>query len=67
MTAGCRQLQGLEITRVEVDPCGDGQSAAEGAVLGLFEYDELKSKKKTRATPLLHGRYGKPPCRASGM
>ncbi|KAL7855741.1 hypothetical protein AOLI_G00193450 [Acnodon oligacanthus] len=55
VSAGCRQLQDLEIPQVEVDPCGDGQSAAEGAVLGLFEYDELKSKKKFRVTPQLHG------------
>lgn len=54
---GCRQLQDLEIPHVEVDPCGDSQSAAEGAVLGLFEYDELKSKKKTRPTPQIYGRY----------
>ncbi|KAG7313989.1 hypothetical protein KOW79_022485 [Hemibagrus wyckioides] len=55
VAAGCRQLQDLEIPHVEVDPCGDGQSAAEGAVLGLFEYDELKRKKTTRVTPQLYG------------
>uniref|UniRef100_A0AAR2KBY5 Cytosol aminopeptidase n=1 Tax=Pygocentrus nattereri TaxID=42514 RepID=A0AAR2KBY5_PYGNA len=54
VSAGCRQLQDLEIPQVEVDPCGDGQSAAEGALLGLFEYDELKSKKKFPVTPQLH-------------
>lgn len=59
---GCRQLQDLEIAHVEVDPCGDSQSAAEGAVLGLFEYDELKSKKKTPVTPQLFGRYRKSWC-----
>uniref|UniRef100_A0AAY4ABX6 Cytosol aminopeptidase n=1 Tax=Denticeps clupeoides TaxID=299321 RepID=A0AAY4ABX6_9TELE len=55
VSMGCRVLQDLEVSVVEVDPCGDGQSAAEGAVLGLFEYDELKSKKKFRVTPRLHG------------
>ncbi|XP_043918123.1 cytosol aminopeptidase isoform X2 [Protopterus annectens] len=50
VSVGCRQLQSLEIPSVEVDPCGDPQSAAEGAVLGLFEYDELKEKKKTAVT-----------------
>uniref|UniRef100_A0A667WQM6 Cytosol aminopeptidase n=1 Tax=Myripristis murdjan TaxID=586833 RepID=A0A667WQM6_9TELE len=55
MSAGCRQLQDLEVSRVEVDSCGDAQSAAEGAVLGLFQYDQLKSKKKTKVTTLLHG------------
>lgn len=42
---------------MEVDACGDAQSAAEGAMLGLFHYDQLKSKKKTKVTTQLHGRY----------
>ncbi|KAI2668634.1 Cytosol aminopeptidase [Labeo rohita] len=54
-TAGCRQLQDLEVAHVQVDPCGDGQSAAEGAMLGLFEYDELKTKKKVRVTTQPYG------------
>lgn len=41
---------------MEVDPCGDAQAAAEGAVLGLHEYNELKQKKKPVVTPQLHGR-----------
>lgn len=56
-SAGCRLLQDLELKHVEVDACGDAQSAAEGAVLGLFHYDQLKSKKKTKVTTQLHGRY----------
>ncbi|NWI20767.1 AMPL aminopeptidase, partial [Crypturellus soui] len=55
VAVGCRQIQDLEIPRVEVDPCGDAQAAAEGAVLGLHEYNELKQKKKTIVTPQLHG------------
>lgn len=55
-SAGCRSLQDLEMKLVEVDSCGDAQSAAEGAVLGLFHYDQLKFKKKTKVTPKLHGR-----------
>ncbi|XP_062864778.1 cytosol aminopeptidase isoform X2 [Trichomycterus rosablanca] len=55
VAAGCRQLQELEVAHLEVDPCGDGQSAAEGATLSLFEYDELKSKRKTPPVPRLHG------------
>ncbi|MBN3317748.1 AMPL aminopeptidase, partial [Atractosteus spatula] len=54
VAVGCRQLQDLEIPVVEVDPCGDAQAAAEGAVLGLFEYDEFKQKKKTLVTTQLH-------------
>lgn len=55
-SAGCRLLQDLDVNHVEVDGCGDAQSAAEGAVLGLFQYDQLKSKKKTKVTTQLHGR-----------
>uniref|UniRef100_A0AAX7TPF3 Cytosol aminopeptidase n=1 Tax=Astatotilapia calliptera TaxID=8154 RepID=A0AAX7TPF3_ASTCA len=55
VSAGCRLLQDLEVSHVEVDSCGDAQSAAEGAVLGLFHYDQLKSKKKTKVTTQLHG------------
>ncbi|XP_025908189.1 cytosol aminopeptidase [Nothoprocta perdicaria] len=58
VAVGCRQIQELEIPRVEVDPCGDAQAAAEGAVLGLHEYNELKQKKKTVVTPQLHGSAG---------
>lgn len=55
VSAGCRMLQDLEVKQVEVDGCGDAQSAAEGAVLGLFAYDQLKTKKKTKVTTQLHG------------
>ncbi|XP_056345625.1 cytosol aminopeptidase [Oenanthe melanoleuca] len=55
VAVGCRQIQDLEIPCVEVDPCGDAQAAAEGAVLGLHEYNELKQKKKPVVTPQLHG------------
>ncbi|XP_035182030.1 cytosol aminopeptidase [Oxyura jamaicensis] len=58
VAVGCRQIQDLEIPCVEVDPCGDAQAAAEGAVLGLHEYNELKQKKKTAVTPQLHGSAG---------
>uniref|UniRef100_A0A8C4RPN8 Cytosol aminopeptidase n=1 Tax=Erpetoichthys calabaricus TaxID=27687 RepID=A0A8C4RPN8_ERPCA len=55
VSVGCRQLQDLEMPTIEVDPCGDAQSAAEGAILGLFEYDELKQRKKTVVAAQLHG------------
>lgn len=54
VSAGCRLLQDLEVSHVEVDGCGDAQAAAEGAVLGLFQYDDLKTKKHTRVTTQLH-------------
>ncbi|XP_038255977.1 cytosol aminopeptidase [Dermochelys coriacea] len=59
VAVGCRQVQDLEAPCVEVDPCGDAQSAAEGAVLGLYEYNELKQKKKPVVTAQLHGSDGK--------
>lgn len=55
VSAGCQLLQDLELNHVEVDSCGDAQSAAEGAALGLFHYDQLKSKKKTKVATQLHG------------
>lgn len=55
-SAGCRLLQDLEVKHVEVDPCGDAQSAAEGAVLGLFQYDQHKAKKKTKTIAQLYER-----------
>ncbi|XP_004065994.4 cytosol aminopeptidase [Oryzias latipes] len=55
MAAGCQLLQELELNSVEVDGCGDAQSAAEGATLGLFHFDQLKSKKKTKVSLQLHG------------
>lgn len=54
--AGCRQVQDLELPSVEVDPCGDAQAAAEGAVLGLYEFDDLKQKKKVAVSAKLYGR-----------
>uniref|UniRef100_A0A665T9U9 Cytosol aminopeptidase n=1 Tax=Echeneis naucrates TaxID=173247 RepID=A0A665T9U9_ECHNA len=55
VSIGCRLLQDLEVSNVEVDGCGDSQAAAEGAALGLFHYDQFKSKKKTEVTAQLHG------------
>lgn len=57
VSAGCRVLQDLDVNHVEVDGCGDPQAAAEGALLGLFQYDQLKSKKKPKVTVQPHARY----------
>ncbi|XP_049575332.1 cytosol aminopeptidase [Syngnathus scovelli] len=54
VAAGCRVLQDLDVSHVEVDGCGDPQAAAEGALLGLFHYDQLKSKKKPKVTVQPH-------------
>ncbi|XP_078257040.1 cytosol aminopeptidase isoform X2 [Rhinoraja longicauda] len=55
IAVGCRQLQDVEVPHVEVDLCGDAHCAAEGSVLGLFEYNELKKKKKTAVTVKPYG------------
>lgn len=55
-SAGCRLLQDLEVKHVEVDACGDAQSAAEGAILGLFQYDQHKAKKKNKMMAQLYER-----------
>ncbi|NIG61227.1 cytosol aminopeptidase [Pontoporia blainvillei] len=53
VAAGCRHVQDPEIPSVEVDPCGDAR--AQGVVLGLCEYDDLKRKKKVAVSVTLHG------------
>jgi aminopeptidase len=37
-------LRDLGVRKISVDPCGFADAAAEGAVLSLFSYDELKSQ-----------------------
>jgi aminopeptidase len=54
IAAGCRQVQDLELLSVEMDPCGDPQAATEGAMLGLYEYDDLKQKKKMAVSVKLY-------------
>uniref|UniRef100_A0A6A7FSI4 Cytosol aminopeptidase n=1 Tax=Hirondellea gigas TaxID=1518452 RepID=A0A6A7FSI4_9CRUS len=48
VAAGYRSLCELSLASVAIDPCGDGEAAAEGAVLATFLYQDLKSKKKDR-------------------
>ncbi|KAJ8792708.1 hypothetical protein J1605_019528 [Eschrichtius robustus] len=59
VAAGCRQVQDPEIPSVEMDPCGDtharGDTHAHGVVLGLYEYDDLKQKKKVAVSVKPHG------------
>lgn len=46
VAAGCRALEDTDIKKILVDPCGDDESAAEGAHLATFKYQDFKSKKK---------------------
>ncbi|KAF5301517.1 hypothetical protein FQR65_LT08820 [Abscondita terminalis] len=44
--AGCRALQDVGISTIEVDDMDDAEAAAEGSTLGLWKFQECKSKKK---------------------
>ncbi|XP_071512966.1 cytosol aminopeptidase-like isoform X3 [Panulirus ornatus] len=46
VAAGCQSLGDAGINKILVDPCGDGEAAAEGAHLSTFKYQDLKSNKK---------------------
>ncbi|XP_063434213.1 cytosol aminopeptidase-like [Mytilus trossulus] len=48
VASAVRQLRDIGETEVEVDPCGDAEAAAEGSVLSLHSYDELKSEDKRK-------------------
>ena len=58
VAAGARSLRdlGSEVDEIVVDDCSDPEAAAEGGVLGLYYYDELKSenykKRQVKLTPL---------------
>lgn len=58
VAAGARSLRdlGSEVDEILVDDCSDPEAAAEGGVLGLFYYDELKSenykKRQVKLSPL---------------
>ncbi|CAH1782982.1 unnamed protein product [Owenia fusiformis] len=45
IAAGVRSLRDVS-QKIEIDPCGNAEAAAEGAVLSLFNYDRHKSEKK---------------------
>ncbi|MPC13202.1 Cytosol aminopeptidase [Portunus trituberculatus] len=57
VAAGYRSLGDLGLKSIQVDPCGDGEAAAEGALLAAFKYQDLKSKKKewTRGATFAEG------------
>lgn len=41
-------LQDAGETKIDVEPCGDAEAAAEGCTLALFSYDELKQQDKKK-------------------
>lgn len=46
-----RQLMGLKIDSILVDDMEDGQSAAEGAILGAYKFQEYKNQEKRKKIP----------------
>ncbi|ESO98387.1 hypothetical protein LOTGIDRAFT_231435 [Lottia gigantea] len=44
VAGGVSVLRDVGEEQVQVDPCGDARAAAEGSVLKLFSYDDLKGK-----------------------
>lgn len=53
-TAGCSSLQDLERTDIWVEGLGYPEAAAEGATLGLWQYQEHKNPTKRKKIPLVH-------------
>lgn len=47
----CMELALLDTERIEVENCGHAESAAEGAALGIWLYQELRSIKSRVAVP----------------
>ncbi|EDW40740.1 GM25075 [Drosophila sechellia] len=47
----CRILAELDTDRIEVENCGHAESAAEGAALGIWIYQELRDPKRRISVP----------------
>ncbi|XP_068083968.1 cytosol aminopeptidase-like [Anabrus simplex] len=50
---GCQSLQELKVLKICVEGFGNAESAAEGAALGVWLYQELRHKSKQLRLPLL--------------
>lgn len=44
--AGCRSLQENGITKISLETFNDAEAAAEGSLLGIWKFQEFKSKKE---------------------
>ena len=51
--AGCRAVQSLSVNKLHVESFGHAESAAEGASLALWVYQDLKNKHKRKRVPFL--------------
>lgn len=49
--SGVRQLIDLKVDNIEVDDMEDGQSAAEGALLGAYKFQVFKNQEKQKKIP----------------
>lgn len=51
--AGCRAVQNLNVSKLFIESFGHTESAAEGAALALWVYQDLKNKSKKKRVPYL--------------
>lgn len=58
IAVGCASLKKAHIHDIRVESFGDAQSAAEGALLSNWIYDEYRSKKKPETSIQLYGENG---------
>ncbi|KAL9916530.1 cytosol aminopeptidase-like [Glossina fuscipes] len=49
----CMELGRIDTSRIEVEDCGHAESAAEGAALGIWAYQELKSRSARITIPAI--------------
>ncbi|XP_014240951.1 cytosol aminopeptidase-like isoform X3 [Cimex lectularius] len=52
--AGCKNLQSVDISSVEIEDLGDAEACAEGVFLSLWHYQEWKEEKKKKKIPDVH-------------
>ncbi|XP_069679647.1 cytosol aminopeptidase-like [Periplaneta americana] len=52
-SVGCRQLRDIGITNIVLEGLGHPEAAAEGATLGVWQYEEFKNEKKQMKIPQL--------------
>ncbi|KAF6206415.1 hypothetical protein GE061_017648 [Apolygus lucorum] len=52
--AGCRALQSLSLHKIQLDSLGHAESAAEGAAMGLWIYQEHRSEDKLIVMPKIN-------------
>lgn len=53
IATGCRALQTLDLIKIFVETCGHAESAAEGAGLAVWLYQERKHRKSQKIIPVL--------------